>query len=406
MAMLCQDLDKRDPEPCGKCDNCKEILNEQSQAFTERDAASNGSTDAMRAIVAELPYMLANASKRIYLIDECQRLSNPAQDVLLKPMEEKKLVVMLCTTEAEKIRGAIRSRCEEYTIKKVTREDILPRMKMILNERNVQHEDDAVLIVIDRAEGHVRNVLNSLEMVSQLGPITVDSVREYLHLSVITVYYQILLHLDAPLEALDHVRKACEMVAPDEVASGLAEAAMNCYRMARKCYVDFSYVDKRLADEVYSKYQDNVLRFAKYFSDRKNVTRLSLELDVLSFSLNAKSPVEISIAAPPVIFVAPVPTLTPAPVQPAPVSAPAPTVTAAAPTMKRAPLKPSPSVPAGRDPHSDPSALSPLEETVANQPVPRGRSHKVQPPIQKQRATTGLMEPQIWSDKYRQNLKK
>ncbi len=384
MAMLCQDLDKRDPEPCGKCDNCSAILAEQSQAFTERDAASNGSAEAMRAIVEELPYVLANATKRIYLIDEFQRTSSTAQDVLLKPVEEKKLVVMLCTTEAEKIRGAIRSRCEEYTIKRVTREDILPRMKMILTEQNVQHDDDAVLIVIDRAEGHVRNVLNNLEMVSQLGPITVASVREYLQLSVITVYYEILLHLDEPLRAVEHLSRACELVAPDEVAAGLAEAAMNCYRMAHKCFVDFSYVDRQLAERVYTKYQDNVLRFARAFSEKKTVTRLSLELDVLSFSLRT---LPAPLPAPAVVIVSQAPAVVPVPAvsqSAPPVSvSPASTLTPAA---ARVPQPPSHAVaapaetpaaetakPAPRTPDDDHEERSRLEAVACGVSMPRMR---------------------------------
>lgn len=302
MAMLCQDLNQADPEPCGQCDSCKDILQEQSEAFTERDAASSGSTDSMRTLVEELPYALSNAPKRIYLIDECQRMHHAAQDVLLKPIEEKKMVAILCTTEAEKIRGAIRSRCEEYTIKKATREDVLPRMKMVLDEQGVQHDDEAVLIIIDRAGGHVRNALNNLEMVSQLGAITVDSVREYLNLSVVTLYYQILLSLDDPLKAIDLLRQACEATPADEVAAGLAEAAMNCYRMAHRWHADLAYVDKNLAGQVYSKYQDHVVKFSKWFLGHRNVTRLTLELDILAFSQNAgRLPPET--AQPPVVFI-------------------------------------------------------------------------------------------------------
>ena len=327
MAMLCQDLDSKDPEPCGACDSCTNILAGQSQAFTERDAASNGSAEAMRALVEELPYVLEEAPKRIYLIDEAQRLSNVAQDILLKPIEEKQLVVMGCTTEAEKIRGAIRSRCEEYTIRKVSREDILPRMKSILREQGVEHQDDAVLIVIDHANGHVRNVLNNLEMVAQLGPVTVDAVRDYLHLSAVTLYYQILLNLDAPAEALRYLDKACETVGPAEVAVGLAEAAMNCYRMARRCHVDFSYVDRGLAEGVYSKYQDGVVSLARWFSACRDATRLTLELRILSL-LNGQVPaVEAYAGVSPLTIVAaaPVEVARPQPPPASPALAPPPT---------------------------------------------------------------------------------
>lgn len=405
MAMLCQDLSHTDPEPCGQCDSCKSILNEQSEAFTERDAASSGSAESMRALVEELPYALSHAPKRIYLIDECQRLHHAAQDVLLKPTEEKRLVLMLCTTEAEKIRGAIRSRCEEYTIKQVTRDDVLPRMKMILCEQGVAYEDDAVLIIIDRAEGHVRNMINNLEMVAQLGPITVQNVREYLNLSVVTLYYEILLALDNPLKAIDLVWQACELTPAAEVAAGLAEAAMNCYRMANSLFTDFSYVDKALAVQVYNKYQGHVVRFAKWFLSHRHVTRLTLEMDVLAFSQNPGNlPSEMPL--PPVVLTSA------APFQVAPVLAPVP----AAPTAVMAPgvagrtgstPAPAPSVGVCITGTPDPTPSSPLEKTISDRDSPRQRARQavVEAP-RRSRGDQRRMAPTEWCEAFERSYKK
>lgn len=397
MAMLCQDLDQADPEPCGRCDSCAGILDGQSEAFTERDAASSGSTDNMRALVEELQYVLAHAPKRIYLIDECQRMSHAAQDVLLKPVEEKRMVAMFSTTEAEKIRGAIRSRCEEYTIKRVTRDDVLPRMKMVLNEQAVVHEDDAVLIVIDHAQGHVRNVLNNLEMLAQLGPITVESVREYLNLSVVTFYYQILLSLDNPSAAIELLGRACEFTPADEVAAGLAEAAMNCYRMAHKLSADFAYVDKTLAEQVYNKYQDHVVRFAKWFlGHRHGVTRLSLELDVLAFSQTGDN-------LPPESTVAPVLLVTQAEEQarPALVSSeprPAPISSALAEGPRTGAVRTESAQTPVTDGYADRTPSTSLELRASSQDRPRRRTEQdttVLPPLPKHHEYRS-MAPDAW----------
>jgi DNA polymerase III subunit gamma/tau len=300
-AMLCLDLDKTELEPCNKCTNCVAILTEQPGAFSERDAASQGTIEHVRAIVDELPYVLANAVKRIYLIDESHRMSMASQDVLLKPIEDKRMVAMFCTTEAEKIRGAIRSRCEEYTIRKITREDILKRMRMILETEKVEYQDDAVLIVIDHSGGHVRDVINGLEMMAQLGPITVDNVREYLHLSVVTLYYQILLNLDNPVKAIELVDQACDQTAPEDVAAGIAEAAMNSYRVANRMFADFSYVDKSLAEQVYAKYQQHVVRFTTWFLHTRYASKLSLTRDIVVLSQNPGQ-LPLDGPQPPVVF--------------------------------------------------------------------------------------------------------
>ena len=70
-AMLCQQIDKSDPEPCNECDNCKAILDETSAAFVEFDAASRGTVDNIRGIVDTLAFSVFGAAKRVYLLDEC-----------------------------------------------------------------------------------------------------------------------------------------------------------------------------------------------------------------------------------------------------------------------------------------------------------------------------------------------
>jgi DNA polymerase III subunit gamma/tau len=282
-AVLCQQLDPANPEPCNECENCKGVLDDNLGAFVELDAASRGTIEHVRKIVDDLPFAVFGAKKRIYVIDECHRMSKDAQDVLLKPLEEKKLVGMFCTTEPEKVRGAIRSRCEEYAIRKVTREDILVRMKTILTAEKVEHEEDALLIVIDFSGGHVRDVINRLEMVAQMGPITVESVRANLNLSVVSTYYEILLRIASDTkEALSYVDKACERVTPEEVASGLAEAAMNSFRLATGMTADFTFADKDLGQKAFQAYGgERLVQLAARFLRSRYVTKVGLICDVL-----------------------------------------------------------------------------------------------------------------------------
>jgi len=258
------------------------------------------------------------------LVHNCHRMGIGAQDVLLKPLEEKRMVGIFCTTEPEKIRGPIRSRCEEYTIRKVTREDILTRMREVLIKEKVEFQDDAVLIVIDYSAGHVRDVLNKLEMIAQIGPITVESVREHLRLSVISTYYEILLALAEPKKSVELVDQACEKVSPEDVAAGLAEAAMNSYRVANGMFTDSVSVDRELAKRIYDKYSTAVIRFAEWFLRSRYVTRISLVRDVLVFAQTTGN-LPLETTQPPVVIVgSPVPQAASTVVAPA-VVAPAPT---------------------------------------------------------------------------------
>ena len=325
-AILCTNR-TADQEPCNQCDNCKDALSETSAALSEMDAASKGTIDHARELVENLAFVVEGASKRIYIFDEVHRMSRDAQDVLLKPLEDKRLVGIFCTTEPEKIRGPIRSRCEVYTIRRITREDVLARMKWILGQEGVEHEDDAVLTVIDHAGGHVRDVVNKLEMIAQLGPITLQAVRDHLNLSLVSTYYNILLALGTPAAAVQLAEEACDRVGPDEVSEGLAEAAMSAFRLAHNMFAEFTHVDRDLAMKVHAMYGDASLKLAEHFLRSPRYSKIALLSDILSCSSGVptqavSAPVSIQVAAPVITqVVAP-----PAPVKVAQVSAnPAPT---------------------------------------------------------------------------------
>lgn len=385
--MSCLDLrdPKGDPEPCNECDNCRDVLNEEGRVYVEKDAASNGTIEHARAIVEDLPFAVFGAAKRIYTFDEAHRMSRDAQDVFLKPIEDKKLVAIFCTTEPDKIRGTIRSRCEEYSIRKITREDVLARMKWILEQEGVESEDDAIYAVIDFSGAHVRDVVNRLEMIAQMGKVSLSNVREYLNLGVVSVYYDLLLALHDPKRACELVEQASERAAPDEIAVGIAEAAMNSYRLINGMHAEFMYVDRALAQQVWARYGMHVLRLAEHFLRVRHSTKAALLSDILILSQQPGN-IPATGVQPPVVFMVggttasvspaadvpvPTPQAAPRPAQPPP--APAPAVT---PPVQAAP-------PAPRDPRLradgvgplgvDPLALTPEDHMAIPMEMPRSK---------------------------------
>lgn len=357
-ALLCKNL-QDGSEPCNECDNCEGILKESTMAFQEMDAASRGTIDNIRAIVDDLPFVLQGAPKRVYLFDEAHRMSRDAQDVLLKPIEDKQMIAILCTTEPEKIRGPIRSRCEEHSIHKIPGEAILKRMAMVLEKEEVAFEEDAVRTVIDYCSGHVRDVLNKLEMIAQLGPVTTEAVRERLNLSVVSTYYQILLSLGEPAKAINLVEHACDRVGAEEVASGLAEAAMSSYRLSHKMHVDFALVDRQLAEQVHQVFGDQVVRLAQYFLAPRRATKIGLVFDVVRCADGVPAP-QAKAEAPRVVVQAPAPA---APVAPA--AAPS------EPSTEPSPTEPAP------EPDLPPKAPEPAAQAEEKPVVEVGKVGKV-----------------------------
>lgn len=401
-AMSCLQLvdPQGSPEPCNECDNCRDVLNEEGRVYIEKDAASNGTIDHIRSIVDDLPFAVFNASKRIYTFDEAHRMSRDAQDVLLKPIEDKRLVAVFCTTEPEKIRGPIRSRCEEYSIRKITREDILGRLKWILDQEGVKYEEDAIYAIIDHTGAHVRDAVNRLEMVSQMGAITMESVREYLNLGVVTVYYNVLLNLHDPPRACEMIEKASERASVDEIAAGIAEAAMNSYRLANGMHTEFTHVDRPLSQQTWERYGMAVLRLADHFLKTRYGTKAALLSDVLILSQQPGN-LPLAGAQPPVVFMVngsapqqPAPQQSaPAPNAGSPVTMPPPAAMPVTPPAQAVVSASSPSNPVippppPRDPRlradgigplgADPLALTPLDPYGVAAAMPRGRQKQDQ----------------------------
>lgn len=282
--ILCENISLEDPEPCYACPNCLDFMSGSSPAYDEFDAASNGTIAKVRAnIVDVLAYsVLGSSKKRVFVIDECHQLSKDAQDAILKPLEEKLMVCIFCTTELSKVRGAIRSRCEEHYIRKVSREEICESVKKILDSEGVSYQEDAVLTVIDYCDGHIRDVLNRLETIAQVGNVTVENVRENLHLGVVPLYYEALLHLEDPPKVVETVEKILESVAPEDALQGFAEAAMNSFRLTCGIQTSFVSVDRALAKAVFDRYGSKILKLASFFSKSRSNGRMGVICDLLT----------------------------------------------------------------------------------------------------------------------------
>lgn len=319
-ALLCRELDAKG-NPCNQCDYCKSCLDETFAGFTEFDAASQGTTADMRSLVDSLAYDIPGVKKRVFLLDEAHRMSRDGQDVLLKAIEDKRMVVIFATTELTKIRDTIKSRCEVYEIRKTSRELLLERMQKVLQAEGVVFEDEAILKVIDLAKGHVRDILNKLETVSQTGPITLEQVQSRLNLGVSDTFFQILANLNNPTVSLPLLDTSCDQVGAVAVATGLAEAAMDAFKTGLGISVDS--VPKEIALQAYQTLGESLPTLATYFLRQPYTSKAHLTCDLLQCSRGGLT-VTSSLPAAPSL---PVPVAVAAPVTSATSTTPTPDVT-------------------------------------------------------------------------------
>ena len=160
-------LDPVDSSPCGKCENCKSIEEESTMDIVEMDAASNRRIDDIRNLKETVVYPPNNLKYKVYIIDEAHMITREAFNALLKIMEEppSHLVFILATTEIEKIPKTILSRVQKFEFNKISRDDIIKQIDIILNDRKVSMRDEAKDLIVKKAKGAMRDALSILDQV-------------------------------------------------------------------------------------------------------------------------------------------------------------------------------------------------------------------------------------------------
>ena len=150
---------------CGECDNCKLISASKHQDVIEIDAASRTGVDDIREIIDSIAYAPVSAKYKIYIIDEVHMLTNNAFNALLKTLEEPPANVkfIFATTEIKKVPITILSRCQRFTLQRLTEERIAEHLSNILQKENLKAEDRALQIVARLSEGSVRDSLSLLD---------------------------------------------------------------------------------------------------------------------------------------------------------------------------------------------------------------------------------------------------
>ena len=173
-AVNCMEGEPGDPEvnlPCGKCANCEAIREGRFVDVIELDAASNNGVDDLRAIIEMVKYPPAVGRYKVYIIDEVHMLSTAAENAFLKTLEEppEHAIFILATTDPQKVRSTIRSRCMQLNFRRVTEEELIEGMKRICAKRGIRATDDALSTIASRADGSVRDALSILEQCTAAG---------------------------------------------------------------------------------------------------------------------------------------------------------------------------------------------------------------------------------------------
>jgi DNA polymerase-3 subunit delta' len=130
--------------PCGKCRACHLIATDaHADVSIIRPEGSTFKIDQIREMVARIALRPVEARTRVVILDDFNKAQGPAQDALLKTLEEPPTdaVLLLITDRMESMLPTIRSRCQPIVLRPVPAGEI----RAELEQRGLEAEQAALL---------------------------------------------------------------------------------------------------------------------------------------------------------------------------------------------------------------------------------------------------------------------
>ena len=157
--------------PCGKCSACIEVDEGRFIDLIEVDAASRTKVEDTRELLDNVQYVPSRGRYKVYLIDEVHMLSGHSFNALLKTLEEPPPHVkfLLATTDPQRLPVTVLSRCLQFSLKRLSAEEIAAQLEKILAAEKIEHDAASVRLLARGADGSMRDGLSLLDQAIAFG---------------------------------------------------------------------------------------------------------------------------------------------------------------------------------------------------------------------------------------------
>ena len=156
----------RSSEPCGKCAVCRGVIQDSHIAYFELNTANVTGIDCMRGLRDHFNSGSIDGSKnKIFVFDECHRLTTEAQTLLLKEVEDCSSLTyfIFCSTDPEKILKTLKNRCMPFPFKRIPSDEMRCLLHDVCQKERVKYIPEVLEEIIKESEGMARNALYLLQ---------------------------------------------------------------------------------------------------------------------------------------------------------------------------------------------------------------------------------------------------
>jgi DNA polymerase-3 subunit gamma/tau len=158
------------PSGCGKTTIGRIIATKlgcHESDFNEIDSADFRGVDTIRDLRSLIQYKPSKGDCRVWLLDEVHKLTNDAQSAALKMFEDtpSHVYFILCTTDPQKLLPTIIGRCSQFQVSLLSEDDMRLLLRQTSRKEGIKLEKEVIDQIIQDAQGHARNALNTLDQV-------------------------------------------------------------------------------------------------------------------------------------------------------------------------------------------------------------------------------------------------
>lgn len=165
--ILCQNKNNK---PCDICKSCIEFNSKSNPDFIFIEPSELSiKIDQIRQMQKKILEKPVNGFKKVYVIDQADKMTKEAQNSLLKTLEEPQefVVIILISSDEDKILPTVKSRCTKFFFKELDDQEIA---KFIKEKFGDVHLDESM---IKLSEGSINKSLKVVEKKSILDDLKV-----------------------------------------------------------------------------------------------------------------------------------------------------------------------------------------------------------------------------------------